>query len=63
MRFQADNGQDIDRVHALIERDADPLVAAPDRMAAADELVSLYHQPERRRQVDAACEFKCGAFR
>jgi hypothetical protein len=30
----------------LIERDADPLVAAPDRAAAADELIGFDHQHE-----------------
>src|ERR1700716_1615542 len=42
--------------HQLVERDTDPLVAAPDRVAAADELIGLDHEHERRRQTDAACE-------
>src|SRR3954471_3829874 len=37
---------------ALVEGDADPGVGAPDRMAAAQELIGLDHQRERRRQPD-----------
>ena len=37
---------------ALVERDADPTVAAPDGMAAAHELISLYDQREGLRQAE-----------
>src|ERR1700710_1692997 len=41
---------------ASIERDADPLVAAPDRAAAADELIGFDHQHERRWQAEGVCD-------
>jgi hypothetical protein len=41
----------------LVERDADAPVVAPDRTAAADELIGLDHQHEGRRQADGADQF------
>ena len=48
-------------VGALVERDADAPVVAPHRAAAANELVGLDQEHERRRQADAAGEVESGA--
>src|SRR6185437_8240802 len=47
--------------NALVERGADPPAAAPDRMAAADEMVGLDRQHEGWRHADGVCEVERGA--
>ena len=47
----------------LIERHADPFVAAPDRAAAADELIGFDQQRERRRHAGGICEVERSALR
>src|SRR5450631_177563 len=51
------------RGYGSIERDADPLVAAPDPVAAADELIGFDQERERRRQFDFAGNLDRGAGR
>ena len=51
----------IDR--ALIERDADPLFAAPDRVPRTDELIGRYHQSEIMRDANGIGDFNARAIR
>jgi hypothetical protein len=48
---------------SLVERDADPLFASPNRVARAHELIGCYHKGKVMRHPDAICDFNARAIR
>jgi len=47
----------------VLEREADALIVAPDRVAITHEAIGCDHQRKRRRQPDRACDIDARAAR